>query len=162
MRPVPLTLNEISHMTPTAPPHISNQPITGQPVPVPTRPGWRTLTDVRQLNPLLPPQFRNRAPSTSQQSVLPNSRSARALQQFLQPPPTAGGQAQVGQPPIARRLPPTINQIHPPTLQQVPRMPSRMAPRSFGGGMGGGRGGGSMGTGRGGGGGGRGGGGRGR
>ncbi len=163
MRPVPLTLNEISHMTPTAPPHIGNQPVMGQPVPVPTRPGSRTLTDVRQLNPLLP-AAPNGGLSTSPQAVPPSSRSARALQQFLQPPSMGGTQPQAGQPPIARRLPPTINQMHPPTLQQAPRAPFRMAPRSFGGGggMGGGRGGGGMGAGRGGGGGGRGGGGRGR
>jgi uncharacterized membrane protein YgcG len=142
-RPVPLTLNEISHTTHTAPPHIGNQPITSQSTTVPIPPGSRTLTEVRQLNPLLsPPQ--NGTLSTSQQTVPPNSRSARALQQFLQPPPTGGGQPQAVQPPIARRLPPTINQIHPPMPHQVPRMPYHFGPRSFGGGggMGGGRGGG--------------------
>jgi uncharacterized membrane protein YgcG len=142
-RVVPLTLNEISHTTPTAPPHIGNQLITSQPTTVPISPGSRTLTDVRQLNPLLPPA-QNRTLSTPPQSVPPSSRSARALQQFLQPPPTAGGQVQAAQPPIARRLPPTINQIHPPMPHQVPRMPYQIGPRSFGGGgaMGGGRGGG--------------------
>jgi uncharacterized membrane protein YgcG len=139
-RRVPLTLNEISHSTPTAPPHIGNQPITGQPTTVPTQPGPRNLIDVRELNPLPPPQ--NGALSTPQQSVPPNSRSTQALQQFLQPPPTTGGQALAGQPPIARRLPPTINQVHPPMPHQVPRMPYHVGPRSFGGGggMGGGRG----------------------
>jgi uncharacterized membrane protein YgcG len=159
-RPAPLTLNEISHSTPTAPPHIGNQPIAGQPTTVPTQPGPRNLTDVRQLNRLLPPS-QNGTLSTPQRSVPPSSRSAQGLRQFLQPPPTAGGQAQAGQPPIARRLPPTINQIHPPMPHQVPRTPYHVGPRSFGGGggMGGGRGGGG---GHGGGGGGRGGGGRGR
>lgn len=140
-RPVPLTLNEISHTTPTAPPHIGNQPITNQPTTAPPQSGPHNLTDVRQLNPLFPPS-QNGTPSTSQQSIPSNSRSGQALQQFLQPPPTAGGQAQAGQPPIARRLPPTINQLHPPLPHQVPRMPYHVGPRSFGGGggMGGGRG----------------------
>ena len=163
-RSVPRTLNEISHTTATVPPHIGNQPITSQPMIAPTQPGLRTFTDIRQLNPLLPSQ--SGTLSTPQQAVPPNSRSARALQQFLQPPPTAGGQAQIGQPPIARRLPPTINQIHPPMPHQVPRVPYHLGPRSFGGGgamggrgWGGGRGGGGGGRG---GGGGHGGGGRGR
>ncbi len=114
-RPVPLTLNEISHTTPTAPPQIGNQPPAGQSTP---QTGSRTLTDIHQLNPLLPPS--NGAP--------PDSRSARALQQFMQQ------QSQTGQPPITRRLPPTINQIHPPTPHQVPRVPYQIAPRTQGGG----------------------------
>jgi len=116
-RPAPLTLNEISHTTPTAPPQIDNQPQPGQPTP---QTGSRTLTDIHQLNPLLPiPPF-NGAP--------PDSRSARALQQFMQ------HQSQTGQPPVTSRLPPTINQIHPPTPHQVPRVPYQIAPRTQGGG----------------------------
>ena len=119
------TLNEISHTTPTGPPQIGNQPQSGQPS---HQPGSRTLTDVHQINPFLPPS--NGAP--------PNSRSARALQQYLQHQP------QAGQPPMMNRLPPTINQIHPPTLHQVPRTPYQIAPRPQGGGgySGGGHGGG--------------------
>jgi uncharacterized membrane protein YgcG len=150
-RPVPLTLNEISHTTPTAPPHIGNQPMTNQPTTAPPQSGPHNLTDVRQLNPLVPPS-QNGTPSMLQQSVPSNSRSRQALQQFLQPPPTAGGQAQPGQPPVARRLPPTINQLHPPLLHQVPQMPYHLGPRSFGGGGGIGGGGGGHGGGRGGGG----------
>ena len=116
-RPAPLTLNEISHTTPTIPPQIGNQPQPGQPTP---QTGSRTLTDIHQLNPLLPiPPF-NGAP--------PDSRSARALQQFMQ------HQSQTGQPPVTSRLPPTINQIHPPTPHQVPRVPYQIAPRTQGGG----------------------------
>ncbi|MEK7236657.1 MAG: hypothetical protein AAB242_08545 [Nitrospirota bacterium] len=111
----PRTLNEISHTTPTAPPQIGNQPQPGQP---PHQPGSRTLTDIHQLNPLLPPS--NGAP--------PDSRSARALQQYMQQ------QSQTGQSPITRRLPPTINQIHPPIPHQVPRVPYQIAPRVQGGG----------------------------
>jgi hypothetical protein len=150
-RPAPLTLNEISHTTSTAPPHIGNQSITPQPTTLPISPGSRTLTDVRHLNPLLPPPVQNGTQSVPQ-SQLPNTRSARALQQFLLPPPTASGQAQTGQPPIARRLPPTINQRPSLMPQQVPRMPHHFAPRSFGGaGLGGARGGGGRGSGGGGG-----------
>jgi hypothetical protein len=120
------TLNEITHNTPTAPPHIGNQP--GVIYQVPPSTGSRTLTDVRQLNPfLLPPP--NAAPPVSQQTPIPGSRSARALQQFLQPP-----QAEAGVPPAARQFPPTINQIHPPLPQQAPRLPYQIAPRGFGGG----------------------------
>jgi hypothetical protein len=137
MRPVPLTLNEISHMTPTAPPHISNQPGVIHQIPPST--GSRRLTDVRQLNPFLPPP--SAAPSVSQQTPIPGSRSARALQQFLQP--RAAG---------PRQLPPAMNQIHPLTPHQVPRVPHQIAPRGFGGGGhsgGGGRRGGGGGGGRG-------------
>lgn len=138
-RPVPLTLNEISHTTPTAPPYIGNQPTSSQPATGPIQPGPRNLTDVRRLNPLLP-SSQNGTPSTLQQAVPPSSRSGQALQQFLQPPSMVGGQAQAAQPPIARRFPPAVNQLHPPISHQVPRMPYHVAPRSYGGGMGGGRG----------------------
>ena len=114
-RPAPLTLNEISHTTPTTPPQIGNQPQLGQPTP---QTGSRTLTDIHQLNPFLPPS--NGAP--------PDSRSVRALQQFML------HQSQTGQPPITSRLPPTINQIHPTTPHQVPRAPYQIAPRTQGGG----------------------------
>jgi hypothetical protein len=122
---VPRTLNEITYNTPTAPPHIGNQP--GVIYQVPPSTGSRTLTDVRQLNPFLPPP--NAAPPVSQQTPIPGSRSARALQQFLQPP-----QAEAGVPPAARQFPPTIIQIHPPLPQHVPRVPYQIAPRGFGGG----------------------------
>jgi len=114
---IPRTLNEITHTTPTGPPQISNQP------------GSRNLTDVHQLNPFLPP-------SAGQQ--LPPRASTR-MQQFLQqngsfnPAPGANSSSQ---PPIARRLPPTVNQIHPPTPHQVPRVPYRLAPLMPGGGQG--------------------------
>ena len=145
---VPRTLNEITHNTPTAPPHIGNQP--GVIHQIPSSTGSRTLTDVRQLNPFLPPS--SAAPPVSQQSPIPGSRSARALQQFIQPQ-----QAEAGVPPTGqRRLPPAMNQIYPPAPQQPPRVPHQIGPRGFGGGGhhgGGGRGGGGGGSGRGGGGG---------
>jgi uncharacterized membrane protein YgcG len=127
---VPRTLNEITHNTPTAPPHISNQPGVIHQIPHST--GSRTLTDVRQLNPFLPSP--NSAPPTVQQAPKPGSWSTRALQQFLQPPRAAAGVPPAVQPPLARRLPPAMNQIRPPTFQQVPRVPNQIAPRGFGGG----------------------------
>ena len=139
-RPVPLTLNEISHTGPTAPPHLGNQPPGANQIGS-TPAGSHSLTDVHQLNPLLP---------SNGQQVPPGTRSAGRLRQFLQPPAAA---PPTGQPPVTRRLPPTINQIHPPLPQQVPRVPYQLAPRGSGGGFhgGGGRmgGGGSRGGGRG-------------
>ena len=116
---VPRTLNEITHTTPTGPPQISNQP------------GSLNLTDIHQLNPFLPP-------SAGQQAT---PRAATRMQQFLQQNGSftqAPGVNANSQPPTARRLPPTINQIHPPTPHQVPRVPYRLAPLMPGGGQGGG------------------------
>ncbi|SPP64832.1 hypothetical protein [Nitrospira lenta] len=125
---VPRTLNEITHATPTAPP-ISNQP------------GSHNLTDVHQLNPFL-------APSANQQ--LPPHAATR-MQQFLRQNGNfsqAPGLNSGSQPPIGRHLPPTINQIHPPTSLQVPRVPYQVAPpRASGGGGGGHHGGGGGGHG---------------
>ena len=154
---VPRTLNEITHRTPTAPPQIGNQPHAREGL------GSRHLTDVRQLNPFLPP-------STGQPS---QSRSQSRMQQFLDQgngigrspgsgfrpsmPESAPREGLGGQPPAARRFPPMFNQDRQPTMQQVPRTPFQMAPRSYGGGgchgggggpsEGGGRGGGSGGGG---------------
>ena len=58
----PRTLNEITYHTPTAPPHIGNQPGV-----------------IHQL------------PSMSPQTPTPGSRSTHALQQFLQPPQATSG-----------------------------------------------------------------------
>ena len=137
-QPVPRTLNEITHSKPTAPPHNGHQPGFIQQIPPSNGP--RRLTDVRQLNPFLPPP--STAPPISQQTPIPGSRSTRALQQFLQPPQAAGT------PPTTRPLPPAMNQIRPPIFQPNPRMPNQIAPRGFsGGGHSGGRGGGGHGGG---------------
>jgi regulator of replication initiation timing len=122
---VPQTLNEITHNTPTAPPHISNQPGIIHQIPPST--GSRTLTDVHQLNPFLPPS--SAAPPNSQQAPIAGSRSARALQQFLQPQQEAAGA-----PPATRQFPPTMHQIHPPALQQTPHLSHQNGPGGFGGG----------------------------
>lgn len=125
---VPRTLNEITHTTPTGPPQISTQP------------GSRNFTDVHQLNPFLPPSGGQQLPP----------RASTRMQQFLQQNGSfnqAPGVNSSGQPPIARRLPPTINQIHPPTSHQVPRVPYQVAPRASGGSGGGHHGGGGGGHG---------------
>jgi hypothetical protein len=122
---VPRTLNEITHDTPTAPPHIGNQP--GIIYQIPPSPGSRTLTDVRQSNPFLPPS--SAAPPNSQQAPIAGSRSARALQQFLQPQQEAAGA-----PPATRQFSPTMHQIHPPALQQTPHLSHQNGPGGFGGG----------------------------
>jgi uncharacterized membrane protein YgcG len=122
---VPRRLNEITHTTPTTPPHIGNQPGVIHQIPPAT--GSRPLTDVRQLNPFLPPP--NAGPSNSQQTPIPGSRSARALQQFLQPQ-----QGAAGAPPATRHFPPAVPQMHPPALQHTPHLPNQNSPRGFGGG----------------------------
>ena len=134
---VPRTMNEITYNTPTTPPHIGNQPGAIHQTPPST--GSRTLTDVRQLNPFLPPP--SAVPPAVQQTPMPGSRSARALQQFLQPRQAEAGTLPAGQPPVARRLPPAMHQIHPPTLQHVPHVPHQVAPRTQGDGSHGGGGG---------------------
>ena len=146
VRTVPLTLNEVSHSTPTSPMHLGNQPAGAVPAPI----GSRTMTDIRRLNPFLTQP--GGTPPVGQQAVPPGLQSARTLQQFLQPPATV---PPTGQPPVAGRLPPTMNQIHPPLPHQAPRMPYQLAPHRswsgghYGGAGRGGGGGGSRGGGRG-------------
>lgn len=130
-RSVPLTLNEISHTTPTTPPQLGNQPANANQINSPPA-GSHRLTNIHQINPLLPPS--NGVPIPGQHAAS-GPRSAHRLQQSLQPPASAPA---IGQPPVMRRLPPTINQIHPPTPQQVPRVPHQLAPRGSGGGSHGG------------------------
>ncbi|HJT19535.1 MAG TPA: hypothetical protein VJ746_03640 [Nitrospira sp.] len=140
--PIPKTLNEVTQHS-AVPPQIGNQPGLGSGSPVPAS---RTMTDVRQPNPLLPSPNGTSPSQTMQQ---PGSRSVQSLHQFLQPPATVPPN---GQPPVARYLPPTINQIHPPVPHHVPRVPYQMVPRYYGSGGhygGGGHGGGHGGGGRG-------------
>jgi uncharacterized membrane protein YgcG len=152
-QPIPIPLNEISQTTQTRPPQIGNQP-AGMERMVPPAESKR-LTDIRQLNPLFP--NRSMTPPVRPQAPVPPSRSARAMQKFLQhtppvgqPPPTGRlpptinrfhPRKSLGQPPPAGRLPPTINQFHPRVPSRVPSAPSQIAPRGSGGGgkFGGGR-----------------------
>ncbi len=153
-RTTPLTLNEISHTTPTMPVHLGNQP-GGTTQTQPTRIGSRTFTDMRQLTPLSSPPSGN-APAGGQASP-PASPSVRSLQQFLQPPPAPvpsrgprdmrqGSRSiqslrqflqppatvpPTAQPPVTRAVPTTPNQIQSPLF--VPRVPYHIAPRAPGG-----------------------------
>ncbi|MEK7762305.1 MAG: hypothetical protein AAB433_12040 [Nitrospirota bacterium] len=114
----------------------------------------RPLTEGHQMNPFMQPP--NAAPPQSEQTLMPGSRSARSLQQFLQSPQAAAGAPPAMQSPMPRHLPPAMNQIHPSPFQQAPHIPHQIAPRGFGDGRhsgGGGRGGGGGHSGHGGGGG---------
>jgi hypothetical protein len=151
-RTTPLTLNEVSHTTPTTPVHLGNQS-SGANQALPTRAGSRTFSDMRQLP--LPTPSSGSGPSSGQQTMSPKSRSLRqflespggtpppgtvpsrgrqnlppgsrsiqSLRQFLQPP---GSVSPAAQPPAARAVPP---QMQSPLL--VPRMPYHFAPRGLG------------------------------
>ena len=175
-RTTPLSLNEISHTTPTMPVHLGNQP--GGSTQTPTRVGSRTFTDMRPLTPLSSPPSGNApaggqtpppaspsiqslqqaptaiAPSRGSRDMRHGFRSIQSLRQFLQPPATVPS---TGQPPVTRTAPTMPHHIQSPLF--VPRMPSRIAPRvsegpgRYGrvgrGGYGSGRGGGGRGGGRG-------------
>ncbi|HEX5550686.1 MAG TPA: hypothetical protein VFX36_07635 [Nitrospira sp.] len=130
MRPVPLTLNEISHTTSTMPVHLGNQP-TGAHATVPAS-SARSVPSLQQF--LQPPGAS--APSAGPQATSPASRSARSLQQFLQPPAST---TPLGQAPVTSRLPPTMHQNLPSLV--VPRGSHHLAPRGFGGRSSAGRGG---------------------
>ena len=130
MRPVPLTLNEISHTTSTMPVHLGNQP-TGAHATVPAS----SARSVRPLQQFLQPPATG-VPSLGPQATSPGSRSVRSLQQFLQPPSST---TPPGHAPVIGRLPPTMHQ-HLPSLV-VPRGSHHLAPRGFGGQSGAGRGG---------------------
>lgn len=130
MRPVPLTLNEISHTTSTMPVHLGNQP-TGAHATVPAS----SARSVRSLQRFLQPPVAS-APSAGPQATSPGSRSVRSLQQFLQPPAST---TPLGQAPATSRPPPTMHQQLPSLV--VPRGSHHLAPRGFGGRSGAGRGG---------------------
>jgi hypothetical protein len=132
MRPVPLTLNEISHTTSTQPVHLGN-PLTGAHVTVPST-NARSVPSLQQF--LEPPGAGG--PSSGQHapsSGSPSARSLQQLQQFLQPPATTPS----SQVPVTRRLPPTVHQ-HLPSIV-VPRGSFHIGPRGLGGQYGAGRGG---------------------
>ena len=122
MRPVPLTLNEISHTTSTMPVHLGNQP-TGAHATAPAS----SARSVRSLQQFLQPPVAG-APSAGPQATSPGSHSVRSLQQFLQPPANTAPRSQT---PATGRLPPTMHQ-HLPSLV-VPHGSHQLAPRGFGG-----------------------------
>lgn len=130
---VPRSLNEITHTAPSGPPRMGGRPQT------PDGRGSRTLTDVRQLNPFLPPA-----------AGPPSSRSLSRMQRFLQQngspaevpgagfrPPSSGGTPREipgGQLPRTRGLPPGEHRFRSPQPHQVPQTQFQNVPRSFGGG----------------------------
>lgn len=133
-RPTPPTLNEIHQAPPS-----------------------RRPTDLRQLEPFSPfgPRTTPRAGLPSNPTDGAQSRALQALSPTfrLTPPASTPPSTQTPRavPPAAgRRLPPTINQVHPPMPHQVPRVPYQLAPRTQGGGGQGGGVGGRGGGGRGG------------
>jgi hypothetical protein len=162
-RPVPLTLNEISHTTATMPVHLGNQPSgTDQTHMAPTAPvpaASRSLMDIRRLNALR--SSASSAPAAGQAAAPSDSQSMRTLQQFLQPPAAAlqPPRASSGPPSTSRgsrsiqsRQPyfqppdvvppaarPPVTRRLPPNNNQIPaplvapRVPYHITPRSFGG-----------------------------
>jgi hypothetical protein len=129
MRPVPLTLNEISHNTSTQPVHLGNPP-TGASAAVSST-SARSVPSLQQF--LAPP---GGVPSSGQRAPAPGYTSVQSLHQFLQPPAITTPSGQV---PLTRRLAPTMHQ-HLPSLV-IPHGSSPLPPRSLGGYYGGGRGG---------------------
>lgn len=115
-KPVPLTLNEISHISSSRPIQLENRP-----------PGAHMA---------IAPSAGSRGSALAQQFPSASSNSVRSLHQFLQPP---AGVTPPNQAPTTRRLPPTIQQHLPSML--APRGPSHIAPRGFGGHHGAGHGG---------------------
>ncbi|MBH0183148.1 MAG: hypothetical protein HP490_16130 [Nitrospira sp.] len=127
----PRTLNEITHRTPTRPARIGNETSAEQ------GQGARQFTDAPRPNLFL-------APSAGQ-SMAP-SRSMPRVQQFSEQNGRFGqAPGSNGHPPAPRFSPregfenhaPATRQFNPgraPMMPQAPRVPSQVAPRSFGGG----------------------------
>ena len=96
--------------------------------------------------PPAPPAPGTRQPTMPRHLIMPAPGSptvSRTLNDFTYTTPTAPPQAAAGQLPIDRRLPPSIHQIHPSPLQQLPPVPNQIqiAPRGVGGSRQGGEGG---------------------
>lgn len=106
-KPVPLTLNEISHTTSTAPVHLGNRPGGSQAAMVPFAP--------------------SRAPAVAQQPSSAGSNSLQSLRQFLQPPAAVTPPHQA---PGTHRLPPSAH-------QRLPSLIPHGTYRGFGGAYGG-------------------------
>ncbi|MGH7228718.1 MAG: hypothetical protein ACREIH_05820 [Nitrospiraceae bacterium] len=177
-RATPLTLNEIHNAPAPQPTLPSPAPPAAQQITMPQQPAPhdpRRLTDIRQLNPFLTvptPPGQSSIPPVGQQSPIqqgaPPSSPRKLSRMFQQTPaatqslpPALGTQPSgteqfpppsLSQSPVPRRLPPSLNQIHPPLQHQFPRVPFRVAPHTprtgpFGGGGGRGGGGGHRGGG---------------
>ena len=96
--------------------------------------------------PPVPPAPGTRQPTMPRHLIIPAPGSptvSRTLNDFTYKTPTAPPPTAAGQLPIARRLPPSMHQIHPPPLQHIPGVPNQIqiAPRGVGGSRQGGEGG---------------------
>ncbi|HSN05371.1 MAG TPA: hypothetical protein VLS44_10330 [Nitrospira sp.] len=104
-----------------------------QVVPLPGSPGVpRTLNELIHTAPVAPPQAGQQPSGHTEsptQSLMRQRRSWGQPGDYRQLTSPSGSQ-----PPVARRLPPTIHQIRPPLQHQVPRVPYQVAPRASGGG----------------------------
>lgn len=139
MRPVPLTLNEITHKSSTQPVRLGNPPASGH-LPVPSPNGH---SGAQGEHAHAPPGAGIPAPGQHLPSF--GGRSVQSsLQQFLQPPALT---TPSGQLPVTRRLPPAMHQ-HLPSLLG-PRGSYHGAPRGLSGHYGSARGGSGGGGGRG-------------
>jgi len=118
-------LNVAQGLYPTSPHvHIAQHVITTKQAPVPPQPSVPTAPGTRQ--PTMP---RHRiTPAPGSQTV------PRTLNALTYNTPTAPTQAATEQPPMARRLPPSMHKTHPFALQQMPRVPNQIVPKGVGGG----------------------------
>jgi uncharacterized membrane protein YgcG len=105
--------------------HVAQHTITTRQPPLPPQPPAPPAPGTRQ--PTMPRHLITPAPGSPTVS--------RTLNEFTYKTPTAPPQPAAEQPPVTRRLPPSMNQIHPPPLQQIPRVPNQIqiAPKGFGG-----------------------------
>ncbi len=115
-------LNAAQGLYPTSPHvHVAQQAMTTRQPPLPPQPPVPPAPGTRQ--PTMPRHLITPAPGSPTVS--------RTLNEFTYKTPTPPPQAAAGQLPIVRRLPPSMHQIHPPPLQQIPGLPNQiqMAPR---------------------------------
>ncbi len=101
--------------------HVAQHTITTKQPPLPPQPPVPPAPGTRQ--PTMPRHLITPAPGSPTVS--------RTLNDFTYKTPAAPPQTQTGQLPIVRRLPPSMHQIHPPPLQQIPGFSNQIqiAPR---------------------------------
>jgi hypothetical protein len=121
------TLLTAAHgLYPTSPHvHVAQHTITTKQPPLPPQPPVPPTPGTRQ--PAMPRHLITPAPGSSTVS--------RTLNDFTYKTPAAPPQTAEGQLPMRRRLPPSMHQIHPPPLQQIPGLPNQIqtAPGGSGG-----------------------------
>ncbi|THJ22829.1 MAG: hypothetical protein CAF45_009480 [Nitrospira sp. CG24E] len=100
--------------------------------PIPPQPGARPLTMPRYQ--LIPAPGSQTLPRTLNEIIHHTPTTPAHIDNQSDVRHQMPQQSTVGAPPMIGQFPPTRNQIHPPTFQHVPRVPSQIAPRGFGGG----------------------------